>query len=979
MANPRTIVGNVPGYPGDVVRFYVNGLQLVGESAFGAMALDAEIDADGDFQIDLEIGVSYTIEFPAGEVRSFTVPDGTTDIDITEVLSIDVDPADPTHGPIREYVDSRIGPLEDSVGDLQANVDSFETARLAAESAMQDSVDDLDARVTSVQQAQSSGRVGYRTYLELAGDLHHLAGTVGEVTHDSDPSKIGPYLKLGGLDAGSWEQTSWDRVAQVEALVATIGEQSIPVTVELSMPATTPFRNNSGSASGWTSAVGIRQHFNGTGFTTKFWDLAAQGANGRIQARRFNKTGAILLDEVVALDPTFNTVEETIVRHSLIENPEGDPLWVGFWTDGHTGTVADPNDRTYPEAEGYPPGEVSTTRSITDLTTSVVSGGRNVQFKFYFFDDENPVTAPTQPFADEVADRAGVTELAESVTANASLLAVIAETTKKVLTSTENVPLAVTAMAGLSPSSASGWGTNIGPQQNFNRLWVRPQPWDAGFIPDEFRARVYENSNIGQLLDDVYFNKTLDLNVENLVRIDLNGIIENAAGVPIFVEFFTNGKIGTRRVSQSSYFLISDGYAPGTVCTTRSTSNITSNPVSGGAGTVVWVGVELYDPDYDVAEPTDDFVNTMVEKLADAGSAVDPMANAESYGRWFMRNWRAKIAKLLYGDAGAQAVLMLFGDSWTNGQEKRATPLANLLYDAYGDAGAGYCSFRSAANGAAVQSRVTITRGGGGWAETEQTAAARGPDASHLKGSNVGATLTVAADAANEIEVFMLKQPNGGDITYAVDGGAPTTYQTANASEVFDSFLISGLADGPHSVVLTITVAGSAGCIFLGCDVRKSSAGVRVHKVACGGLAASEALQVPAQIWEDAVAALRPDAIGILLNTNDMSANVPLDTYKDQITQLVERARTAAPLADVYVMAEADNDLTGKAFTMEDYSAAMLEVAIANDCPFVDLVRFFGAQADAFARGLYENGTHPNEYGGRIIASLEFAQLLRLD
>lgn len=77
----------------------------------------------------------------------------------------------------------------------------------------------------ALNEGQAAGVIGYATRALLEADLAHDAGTIAYVTNDAAGSNNGVYIKVGGSGSGSWTQSSYDRVAEVEDRVATLEEQ----------------------------------------------------------------------------------------------------------------------------------------------------------------------------------------------------------------------------------------------------------------------------------------------------------------------------------------------------------------------------------------------------------------------------------------------------------------------------------------------------------------------------------------------------------------------------------------------------------------------------------------------------------------------------------------------------------------------------------------------------------------------------------
>ena len=74
----------------------------------------------------------------------------------------------------------------------------------------------LEAAVNALTTYGATGVIGYSTRALMNADLAHPAGFVAYVTNDPTPANNGTYLKSGASGAGSWGQSSFDRMALVE-------------------------------------------------------------------------------------------------------------------------------------------------------------------------------------------------------------------------------------------------------------------------------------------------------------------------------------------------------------------------------------------------------------------------------------------------------------------------------------------------------------------------------------------------------------------------------------------------------------------------------------------------------------------------------------------------------------------------------------------------------------------------------------------
>lgn len=134
----------------------------------------------------------------------------------------------------------------------------------------------------------------------------------------------------------------------------------------------------------------------------------------------------------------------------------------------------------------------------------------------------------------------------------------------------------------LASSTFSGHGSTIGVQQNFDTISFRFKPHDANFLPTLVRVRVHTTTTggtvLGSLLADVIVPVSCELNVPCYVQCQLGQNIANAGAVPLYVEFFANGRCGYENISP----IISDLYrarysTDGSILTINTVAN--SSPV----------------------------------------------------------------------------------------------------------------------------------------------------------------------------------------------------------------------------------------------------------------------------------------------------------------------------------------------------------------------------------------------------------------
>jgi lysophospholipase L1-like esterase len=177
-----------------------------------------------------------------------------------------------------------------------------------------------------------------------------------------------------------------------------------------------------------------------------------------------------------------------------------------------------------------------------------------------------------------------------------------------------------------------------------------------------------------------------------------------------------------------------------------------------------------------------------------------------------------------------------------------------------------------------------------------------------------------------------------------------------------------------HTVSVEVTVAGLAGVVIMGCDLKiLGGNGVRVHKLGNGGAAAVQYEAATAAIWQAGLAELAPNLVILLLGTNDHSAEIDPDDFEDQITTIVDRIRAARANTDILLLSPTGNGLS-KAYELSDYVLKLRNVAVAESTAMLDAYLLMPSYTVGNSRGLYANTTHLNASGGQYVADA----LLRL-
>ena len=318
------------------------------------------------------------------------------------------------------------------------------------------------------------------------------------------------------------------------------------------------------------------------------------------------------------------------------------------------------------------------------------------------------------------------------------------------------------------------------------------------------------------------------------------------------------------------------------------------------------------------------------------------------WGEWHLRETRQRLRLRALGEAGVLTIAAI-GDSWTHGTSRWCGPLATVLASQFGDAGPGWVGLSwypgntALVNGNARTSVVGYTPDAAGWSTAYATAT--GPDICSITSSTVGAKQTVTGPA--DCSAVVLHYLGGSDtVRYRWDGGAWSTLDLSAGSGPLTAAL-TGLPATAWTLEIEI-VSGSS--TLFGLDVRRSTSGVRFHKLGATGSRAEQWATVNAAAWQTGLAALAPNLVVIMHGTNDQGSSRTPSAYRTDIDTIITRVRAAAPAADILLVAPCENQ-RANSVAMADYADQLQELAVLRSCAFLDLQPFFGLLPVDYAAG----------------------------
>jgi hypothetical protein len=385
-----------------------------------------------------------------------------------------------------------------------------------------------------------------------------------------------------------------------------------------------------------------------------------------------------------------------------------------------------------------------------------------------------------------------------------------------------------------------------------------------------------------------------------------------------------------------------------------------ANPSPSAVMPLKWSQLAAVKSEVETARGTSGTLNARLNAIE---TAFQPCL--DNYGRHYLRSWQAKLAKVQNAVADSHAVISIIGDSWVNGL---ITPIVTRLQTTYGDSGPGFLQFGNYS--AILVSGGSFTRAGT-WTDDTKTINSLGPHCAHATSTDTAtpASYTVVG-IINSFIIHYIKKLNGGSFRYRVDTGGWTSVDTSNGSTVYATEVITGLASSSHTLIIEVTVAGTAGVTLTGVDCREDTVGVRLHFLGNAGALSLSFSQLNSTIWSDGMAALESDLVVILLGTNDKDTNVTPATFATNINTIIDRIQTLNPLCDILLLTPADNNIAGNTYTVADYVAQERAIAVSQNTACMDIYMNFGPFSDGNARGLYLNSNHPNENGYVLIKNL---------
>lgn len=235
------------------------------------------------------------------------------------------------------------------------------------------------------------------------------------------------------------------------------------------------------------------------------------------------------------------------------------------------------------------------------------------------------------------------------------------------------------------------------------------------------------------------------------------------------------------------------------------------------------------------------------------------------------------------------------------------------------------------------------------------------------RSSVVGNTATFTFTGTG-FQIHYAMRGGGGSFTVAVDGGAPVSVNT-NGSASNQRYSLFGLASGSHTVVITVTVASTAGVSIVGYEIAVgATVGMQFNLMAkYGSVLADHTASFQTAVEIDTFS---PKLTMIALMANDYGGQTSLTSYYNGIKLLIDKARA---FGDVMLVSTGLRKDASTAIKQKAYNDILMNLAYENNVAFLDIFNAWGGDFvwHQSKMGLINGAgddVHPTDAGHKDIA-----------
>lgn len=314
-------------------------------------------------------------------------------------------------------------------------------------------------------------------------------------------------------------------------------------------------------------------------------------------------------------------------------------------------------------------------------------------------------------------------------------------------------------------------------------------------------------------------------------------------------------------------------------------------------------------------------------------------------------------AALARAEAGqGQARLLFYGASHT-AADIYTGYLRNALQTMFGDAGHGFVLPVQPWRGYHHEG-VRIARASADW--TALKAGVSQPDEQYFGVAGVAVESDVPNASAfvetprgevlgsrvARFDVYYHLQPGGGAFDVYLDGERIERVRTASDRRGGGYLRVPAGEDAPHR--LEIKVLGTGPVRIFGVALERDTPGVVVDVHGINGSRARSHLAWNDELYREHLIRRNPDLVALAYGTNESGDdNQPIETYRQQLDQVVGRIRETLPNASCLLIGPSDRPVqAGNDWVDRPRTAQIIEtqwsVALAHGCAFFDVVAFQG-------------------------------------
>jgi hypothetical protein len=313
----------------------------------------------------------------------------------------------------------------------------------------------------------------------------------------------------------------------------------------------------------------------------------------------------------------------------------------------------------------------------------------------------------------------------------------------------------------------------------------------------------------------------------------------------------------------------------------------------------------------------------------------------------------------------------------------------------FGDAGAGWIGFGYPAAGyPSVNGNARFANFPVGFSGTwaaNYNGASYSPDICAAQSSTTGSRITVGFPA-NTATIRLLygatsDGSSAGTARYSFDDGTTWTNIILSGSNRGD-IVFAGIPATPFTLI--IEVVGTNNCRLAGLFATNTETkGVRVNKLGASGARAEQFANFQSASHRTGLSRLGglSSMAVIMFGANDQGSSRTKAQFKADIKTIIDSYRnteTSPRFAayDILLVAPPENNRPTNSIAMSEYQEAMLELARENNCGFINMQSFFGANpADYASNGMVPlmnaDLLHPEPTtGGKLMAQVLIDNLI---